>query len=87
MSGEVDLARETQKLTVRVIPGILEGVAIATGAGFGPLGIPLAFGISKIFREPLEQFISYDYLVTGSWSDPAPTRIQRPSLPEAERPQ
>ena len=86
MSGEVDLARETQKLNVRVVPGILESVAIAAGFAGGPVGGAVGFGISRIFREPLEQFISYDYLVTGTWNKPVVTNAQRPSVLEAERP-
>jgi uncharacterized protein (TIGR02099 family) len=87
MAGEVDLARETQKLTVTVVPGILEGVAIAAGLAAGPLGGAVGLGISKLFREPLEQFISYEYLVTGTWGEPVVTKAQRLGAIEAGRPE
>jgi uncharacterized protein (TIGR02099 family) len=85
MKGEVDLARETQKLSVRVIPGIIESVSIASGAVGGPAGAAAGFVVGKIFRESLEQFIATDYLVTGTWSDPVSTRVQRSSSLEAGR--
>ena len=87
MSGEVDLSRETQKLNVRVIPSIGEGVAIAGALAGGPVVGAVGFLVGKIFREPLEQFISYDYQVTGTWGEPVVTKVQRPSFLEVSRPE
>jgi uncharacterized protein YhdP len=85
MSGEVDLARETQKLNVKVVPGIIEAMSLAGFAG-GPIFGALGIGIGRIFREPLEHFISYDYVVTGTWSKPVVvTNAQRPGVLEAGR--
>ena len=85
MRGEVDLARETQKLNVRVVPGIIDGVSIASGAVGGPVGVAAGFVFGRIFREPLEQFIANDYLVTGTWAEPVVTKTQRLGLSEADR--
>ena len=80
IAGEVDLARETQRLTVRVQPA-LSG-SLSAGAALLFLANPIigaAVGAGsllaqKILRDPIEQMFSYEYQVTGSWSDPIVAR-------------
>lgn len=87
MSGEVDLARETQKLNVKVIPSIGDSVALVGGLIGGPVAGVGVFLAQKILKDPLDQFVSYEYAVSGTWSEPAVTRVQRAySAPEAGRP-
>ena len=85
MTGEVDLARETQKLNVKVIPSIGDGVALLGGLLGGPLAGAGLFVAQKFL--PLDQFMSYDYQVTGTWSEPVVTTAQRPGTLEAGRPE
>ena len=84
MSGQVDLARETQKLRVRVTPHISESVSIAGALLGGPVAGVAAYLAQKILRDPIEQFASFEYNVTGSWADPQVTKSNalRPSPPK-----
>jgi uncharacterized protein (TIGR02099 family) len=70
MQGKVDLARETQDLRVRVVPG-LDGTAstvawvlVSPVVGLGTL---LA---QKILKNPLGQMFAREYAISGSWADP-----------------
>ncbi len=77
MSGEVDLARETQKLRVRVTPHVSDTVSIAGALIGGPIAGVAAFLAQKILKDPLDQAVSYEYGVTGTWADPIVNRIER----------
>jgi uncharacterized protein YhdP len=76
VAGEADLAKETQQLTVRVHPSMSGGVG--AGTALLMLANPIvgaAVGVGSLLarqamREPMEQMFSYEYQVTGSWSDP-----------------
>lgn len=77
MSGEVDLERETQKLRVRVSPHVSDTVSIAGALVGGPIAGVAAFLAQKVLKDPLDQAVSYEYGVTGTWSDPAVARVDR----------
>jgi uncharacterized protein (TIGR02099 family) len=79
MSGEVDLARETQKLRMRITPHVSDTVSIAGALVGGPIAGVAAFLAQKILKDPLDQAISYEYNVTGTWSEPNAVRIERPT--------
>jgi len=84
MSGEVDLAHETQKLKVRVTPAVGDSVATVTALLGGPvagIGVYLA---QKLLNDPLGQLIAYDYSVTGTWSDPTVTKLAIDRTPTPE---
>lgn len=75
MQGKADLARETQDLRVRVVPG-LDGTAstlawllVNPAVGLGTL---LA---QKILKNPLGQMFAYEYAITGSWDDPKVAKV------------
>jgi len=78
MSGDVDLAKETQKLRVRVLPHVSDSVSIAGALVGGPIAGVAAFLAQKMLKDPLDQAISYEYNVAGTWSDPIVTRVERP---------
>ncbi|HZI82888.1 MAG TPA: YhdP family protein [Casimicrobiaceae bacterium] len=83
ISGEADIARETQKLKVRVQPTLSAGVSV--GAAVLLLANPIigaAVGAGsllaqKVLQDPIEQIFSYEYVVSGSWSDPVVERAGR----------
>jgi uncharacterized protein (TIGR02099 family) len=76
MRGQVDLARETQNLIVRVTPSLSESIAIA-GAIVNPaIGIA-ALIAQKALKDPFSQMASFDYSVTGSWADPVIARVSK----------
>ncbi len=76
MSGEVDLARETQKLKVRVTPHVSDTVSIAGALIGGPIAGVAAYLAQKMLKDPLDQAVSYEYGVTGTWADPKVSRIE-----------
>jgi uncharacterized protein YhdP len=80
IAGDADLAKETQRLSVRVQPAL--STSVSAGAALLFIANPLigaAVGAGSllaqaIMKDPIEQIFSYEYTVTGSWSDPVVTR-------------
>jgi uncharacterized protein YhdP len=68
MSGEVDLAAETQKLNVRVIPSL--------GLVTPVVGIASMIANQEL-KDPFDQVVSSEYNVTGTWADPLITEVVR----------
>ena len=87
--GETDLARETQKLRIKVQPTL--SASLSMGAAALMLANPLigaAIGAGsllaqKIMKDPIEQIFSTTYVITGSWSDP---QVERPGTAAASAP-
>ncbi|MGQ0751199.1 MAG: YhdP family protein [Betaproteobacteria bacterium] len=77
MSGEVDLVRETQKLNVRVVPSLSDGVSIAGALLGGPVAGVATILAQKILKDPLDQIFSYEYSVTGTWAEPQVSKVDR----------
>jgi uncharacterized protein (TIGR02099 family) len=83
ITGDIDLAKETQRLDVRVKPALSS--TFSAGAAVLFLANPIvgaAVGAGtliaqKLFNNPLDQMFSYDYSVTGSWADPQVERGSR----------
>ena len=80
IAGETDLAKETQRLTVRVQPSLSSSVSAGAALLFfaNPLvGAAVGAGsllAQSVLKDPIEQFFSYQYTVTGGWNDPVVTR-------------
>ena len=77
MSGDIDLAHETQNLRFRVVPSLGDSVASVAGLllanPIAGLGAMLA---QRIFKDPLGQIFAFDYAVTGTWSEPKTERVK-----------
>lgn len=82
MGGEVDLARETQKIKVRVSPYISDGVSIAGALIGGPIAGVATFLAQKLLKDPLNELAAYEYAVTGTWSDPQIARVDSSAAAE-----
>src|SRR5688572_26002643 len=83
MKGETDLARETQNLQVRVVPSLALGDTAALGLGFvNPVAGVAALLAQRILKNPLGQIFSFDYDVSGTWSDPKVAKIELPPQPQ-----
>ena len=80
MSGTVDLSRETQNLQVKVNLRVSDGLSIATAVIGGPIAALAAFVAQKLFKDPLDDLISFRYAVTGSWVDPVVTKVVAPPV-------
>ena len=80
ISGSVDLPRETQQLRVRVQPSLSSSISAGAAALFiaNPLiGAAVGAGAllaQKLLKDPIEQMFSYEYSVSGGWSDPVVER-------------
>jgi uncharacterized protein (TIGR02099 family) len=82
MRGSVDLARETQDLRVRIIPGV--GDTASTALVFvNPAVGAAALIAQRVLKNPLGQMLAYQYSITGPWKDPKVARIGK--VPEGER--
>jgi uncharacterized protein YhdP len=69
MSGEVDLAKETENLRVRVVPSL--GDSASTVLAFlNPLLVFPAALAQRILKDPLGHIFAFDYSITGTWDDP-----------------
>lgn len=77
MSGLADINQETVQLRLKVIPKLSEGVAVAGALIGGPLAGLGAFAAQKILRDPVEEAISQEYLVTGPWLGPEVSRLSK----------
>ncbi|MHB1092337.1 YhdP family protein [Thiobacillus sp.] len=77
MSGLADLNQETVQLRVKVIPKLSEGVAVAGALLGGPLAGVGALAAQKLLRDPIEEVISKEYMVTGAWQAPDVQRLPK----------
>ena len=84
MGGRVDLARETQRLRVRVTPHLSDSVSLAGALIGGPVAGVATFLAQKILKDPIEELVSFEYDVTGGWSDPQVTKVARAPLTPVE---
>jgi uncharacterized protein (TIGR02099 family) len=84
MTGEVDLAKETQNLQVRVVPSLGDSASTVL-AILNPLLVFPAAIAQKILKDPLGHIFAFDYSITGSWADPkvAKTRAAAQEAPGA----
>ena len=69
MRGDLDLVNETQALDVKVMPSLSEGVALGAAIVNPAVGLATLFA-QKALKDPLNQMISFEYTVTGTWADP-----------------
>jgi len=82
MKGEVDLARETQDLTVRVVPVVGDSVAAAAGVALlNPIIGAGALLAQRLLKDPIGQMFAFEYRVTGGWEDPKVERLAARAAP------
>jgi uncharacterized protein (TIGR02099 family) len=84
MSGLADLNQESVQLRVKVIPKLSEGVAVAGALIGGPLAGLGALAAQKLLRDPFEEAISREYMVTGPWQTPDVKKLTKPDTPVSE---
>jgi uncharacterized protein (TIGR02099 family) len=80
MTGEADIARETQDLRVRVLPSLSDSAALGIGIVNPVAGVAAAIA-QRLLKNPLGQIFAFDYTVTGTWADPKVEKILPPPLP------
>jgi uncharacterized protein YhdP len=80
IAGDVDLARETQRLQVKVIPEL--GSTASTVVGLvNPIAGVATMLAQRLLKNPLGQAFAFNYMVSGGWSDPKVDKL--PSGPIA----
>jgi uncharacterized protein (TIGR02099 family) len=84
IEGSTDVGRETQDLRVLVLPEINAGSASLAYALLANPAIGLGTFLAQLLlRDPLAKAFSFEYDITGTWSDPQVKRRERTS-PEAK---
>lgn len=86
MSGVAKLRDESVRLRVKVIPKLSEGVAVAGALLGGPIAGVGALVVQKVLKDPIEEAISYEYLVDGPWENPAVTKLAKPKSVQEKEP-
>jgi len=74
MSGRVDLAHETQRLRVRVVPS-LGGSASTAVAIVNPVAGVAAALAQQVLKNPLGQLFAHEFDVSGGWADPKVAKV------------
>lgn len=74
--GEVDMRSQTQNLNFIIYPTITTAAALA-GAVINPAVGIATFVIQKLFKDPIEKKAARMYKVTGTWSKPQITKIEK----------
>lgn len=75
LRGVTDLVDRTFDQTARVTPKIGTGVAIAGAVAGGPLVGAAVFLADKVSGDAVDRLVSYEYQITGPWSDPVVRRV------------
>jgi uncharacterized protein (TIGR02099 family) len=76
LTGQADLARETQDLSVRVVPVVGDSVAAAAAVALlNPIVGIGALLAQRLLKDPIGQMLAYQYHVTGPWDDPKVERV------------
>jgi len=86
MSGLADLNHESVQLRVKVIPKLSEGVAVAGALIGGPIAGAGVLAAQKLLRDPVEEAISQEYMVTGPWLAPDVKRLPKPQAKQDTAP-
>jgi uncharacterized protein (TIGR02099 family) len=80
MTGDVNLAGETQRLDVKVLPSLSEGLALGAALLNPAVGIA-ALLAQKALKDPLSRLAAFEYEISGTWSDPIVMKKRRENLP------
>jgi uncharacterized protein YhdP len=77
MNGSADIAKETQNLHLVVIPEVNLGTASLVALAINPV-VGVGTYLAQLFlRNPLMKTLTFEYNVTGSWSDPLVVKQER----------
>lgn len=77
MKGDINVKNETENLHILVLPDInATGASIALAIANPIAGIG-SFLAQLIFKDPLSKLFSFEYSVTGTWTDPVVKKLDR----------
>lgn len=77
MEGNADIGKEVQDLHVAVIPDLNVGAAsMVYGLAVNPVVGLGTFLAQLLFKDPLKRAFTYEYKVTGPWTDPVVVKLE-----------
>ncbi len=77
MDGSADLAQETQRLRVLVLPELDAGTAsLVAGIAVNPVVGLTSFLAQLFLQNPLAKATSQEFLIEGGWSNPTVTKVE-----------
>lgn len=77
MKGSASIVDETQNLLVTVTPDINLGTASVVAMTLNPLVGVGTFLTQMLLRGPINESMTFDYSITGSWSDPIVVKLEK----------
>ena len=77
--GSINLIEETQELFVKVTPRITDSMSLIALAG-GPIAGAAAFIAQKILDDPLNEVLTDQYKIIGTWSDPIEEEVEQDNI-------
>lgn len=86
MEGSVNLNDETQDLHIAILPTL--GASISTLSAFaaGPVVGIGTFIVSKVLGNPLDKLMSFEYNVSGTWTNPNVVKVGEKPVKVLEAP-
>ncbi len=80
LDGSADIARETQKLRVVILPALDAGTAsLVAGIAVNPVVGLTAFLTQLFLQNPLAKATAQEFYIDGSWADPRVTKVSNNS--------
>ncbi len=76
MNGSVDIVKETQDLHVAILPEINAGAASLVYSLINPAVGVGSFLAQLFLQNPLSKTFTYEYQITGSWTEPNIKKVQ-----------
>lgn len=83
VDGSTDLAAETQKLRVVIVPEVSAGGASLAYAAINPAIALGAFLAQLILSRPVAAANTREFLITGTWNDPKVEKVEAPAAKPA----
>jgi len=84
MEGKADIAKETEDLTVVVVPEINAGTASLIATVINP-AIGLGSFLAQYFlRRPLTEAATQEFHFDGTWTNPKITKVDRKAAAEVK---
>lgn len=75
MKGNVNLNDETQSIKVKVLPTVGDSVSLISAFVVSPaVGVGTLI-VNKVLGNPLDKLASFEYNVSGTWSDPSVVKV------------
>ncbi len=76
LDGSADIAQETQKLRVVILPALDAGTAsLVAGIAVNPVVGLTAFLAQLFLQNPLIKANTQEFLIDGSWTEPRVTKV------------